>query len=229
MTLYDPAPAEALLARHHLAADPFECSFGEARLSIPHGVFCPVFTKTSPILLDCIDFKPEDRVLDVFSGSGAFGLVAAITGAKTVAIDKSPAAIACIRANAALNGVADRLEARAGDLAQHAGSGLLPTERFDLIIANPPLLPGTPDGLLAAALLDPDLGATRVFIELLPAHLAEGGRAYLLTSDVLERMGHRVEAMCETQGLEATLQTSRDFGYETYRVHRITRRAGAAC
>jgi methylase of polypeptide subunit release factors len=223
MPLYDPGPAADLLRRHDEVDYPYECRFGPAVLTIDKGVFCPVLTKTSPFLLSCVDVRPEERVLDVFSGSGAFAVVAALAGAHAVAVDRSPAAVACIAANAAANGVADRVEARAGDLSlPRPANGLRAGERFDLVIANPPLLPGEPGDVLASALLDPGLGSTTAFLAQLPEHLADGGRCLLLTSDVLERTGLRVERLCSDAGLTATLRTVRDVGYEQYRVHRLT-------
>jgi methylase of polypeptide subunit release factors len=220
MTLYDPRPAAALLRRHDEVTYPYTCRFGGLAVTVQKGVFCPVLTKTSPILLSCLDPRSGERVADMFSGSGAFALVAAAAGCSTVAVDKSPTAVACITANAAANGLAGGVEARLGDLTE--GGGLRPGELFDLVIANPPLLPGRPTDELSAALLDPDLAATSGFLSLLPRHLAPGGRSYLLTSDVLERMGRRVEDLCADIGLLAELRTVRDVGYERYRVHRIT-------
>jgi release factor glutamine methyltransferase len=75
-------------------------------------------------------------VLDVFTGSGVLAVAAAGAGAADVtAVDVSRRAVACVRANARLNGV--RLRALRGDLfAPVAG------ERFDAIVANPPYVPG---------------------------------------------------------------------------------------
>ncbi len=76
------------------------------------------------------------RVLDVCTGSGALAVVAAREGAREVtAIDVSRRAVLCVRVNARLHGV--RVRALRGDLfAPVAG------ERFDVILANPPYLPG---------------------------------------------------------------------------------------
>jgi release factor glutamine methyltransferase len=52
-----------------------------------------------------------------------------------VATDISADAVAIARKNAARNGVADRVDVRAGDLWQPVAS-----ERFDLIVANPPYI-----------------------------------------------------------------------------------------
>jgi release factor glutamine methyltransferase len=75
-------------------------------------------------------------VLDVFTGSGALALTAAVEGARTVTtIDISRRALLSVWLNARRTGVRVRL--RRGDvLAPVTG------ESFDLILANPPYLPG---------------------------------------------------------------------------------------
>lgn len=212
-------PADNLLARHDIRY-PYKCKFGSAVLNIEAGVFCPTFTKASPLLLSAVDFRSGEQVLDAFSGSGAFGVSAAMHGARVVAFDKSERAVSCARQNALLNGVSDRVDARLGTFAKTISAN----ERFDLIIANPPLLPGNPENELSAAIFDQGLQATIDFIEKLPMSLAINGRCYLLTSDVIERCGIDVEQLCRKQKLRSTVVKQSDFGYEQYRVHMITLR-----
>jgi ribosomal protein L11 methyltransferase len=70
-----------------------------------------------------------DRVLDFGSGSGILGIAAAVLGARRVdAVEIDAACHAAIHANAARNGVADRLHVAAGLPAEEAG--------FDLVLAN---------------------------------------------------------------------------------------------
>lgn len=76
------------------------------------------------------------RILDLGTGSGAL-LLAALDqwpGARGLGVDASDAALAVARDNAARLGLADRAEFRLGDW----GAGL--TERFDLILCNPPYI-----------------------------------------------------------------------------------------
>lgn len=105
------------------------------------------------------------RVLEVFAGSGAVAVAAAREGAReVVAVDVSRRALATVRLNAWRNGVGERVRVRRGDLlAPVAG------ERFDLVVANPPYLPGDGDAL-------PRAGAARAW---------EGGRDGRLLLDRL--------------------------------------------
>ena len=78
------------------------------------------------------------RFLDVGCGSGTLGLTLAAERpmATGVLVDLSPAAAALTTENAALIGVADRVEVRVGDLlAPVAG------ETFDAVVANLPYVP----------------------------------------------------------------------------------------
>ena len=111
-------------------------------------------TRRLPGMLQEVEPMPA-RVLDVGSGSGILGIAALALGAGTVeAVDTDPEAVTATAANAAVNGVADRLSVRQGTL-----DGA-PAEPYPLVLAN----------LVAA-----------VLIELAPrlaAHLAPAGRCW---------------------------------------------------
>lgn len=69
------------------------------------------------------------RVVDVGSGSGVLGVVAATRGATVQAVDVDPAAVEATNANARRNGVDDRLLASTTPLADLRGVG-------DVVMAN---------------------------------------------------------------------------------------------
>ncbi len=215
----DTHPAEALIARHNALKYPYHCTFDDVKLIIDEGVFCPTLTNASRLLLATIDFKPSERVLDVFSGSGAFGIIAAMKGSEAVTIDISERAVACTVKNADSNNVADRVNARLGTMQ----NCLAPEEKFDLIIANPPLLSGDQSDELYAAIFDPGLQATRDFVTSLPKHLAENGRCYLITSSAMLRYGYDIERLVTQSGLKSSRIEDANYAYESYRVHKITR------
>jgi release factor glutamine methyltransferase len=82
--------------------------------------------------------RAGERVLEIGSGLGLAAVCAARDGARVVATDVVPGAVAAIRANALVNGL--EVDARLGDCyAPVAG------ERFDLVCTNPPQMP-TPPG-----------------------------------------------------------------------------------
>ena len=116
------------------------------------------------------------RGLDVGCGSGILSVAALRLGAENVvAVDIDALAVDATRANAERNGLAERIETRAGTLDPVA------EERFPLVMAN----------LVAA-----------VLIELAPrlaAHLAPGGT--LLASGIIEPRADEVIGAMEAVGL----------------------------
>jgi methylase of polypeptide subunit release factors len=115
------------------------------------------------------------HVLDLGTGSGICAVFAARHARRVVAVDINRAAVRCAAINAALNALTERVECRHGDLFAPLGS-----EQFDAIFFNPPFYLGAPANDRDAAWRSPDL-ADR-FASALDAHLAPGGRAYLLLS-----------------------------------------------
>lgn len=218
---FDAGPVNVLLAKHSQLSFPYRSQFGLATLEVSEGVFCPTLTNVSPFMLEAVDFSAGPRVLDAFCGSGAFGINAALRGSEhVVSVDLSPVAVECAIMNTFLNGVAENVEVRAGDAVDSIGDH----EEFDLIIANPPLLPAVPTTDLEAAVFDPGLQATVRFLSALHRFLAPGGRCYFLTSSVVERFGFDFERLCSDSGLVSRVGRKIDFPYETYRVHEIVLR-----
>jgi len=81
-------------------------------------------------------------VLDLGAGVGSVGLMVLrllSEQARLVAVEVQQVSAELARRSAALNGVAERVEVRHGDLRDRTVLG--PRERFDLIVANPPFLP----------------------------------------------------------------------------------------
>ncbi len=121
------------------------------------------------------------RVLDVGCGSGILAIAAAKLGAASVlGVDTDPIAVEATAANAARNGLADRISARAGSLP----SGEL---GFDLVLAN----------LIASVLI-----ALAVSLR---EELRRGGT--LLASGIFEDRESDVRAAFEAAGLAVTTHT----------------------
>jgi release factor glutamine methyltransferase len=126
----------------------------------------------------------DATVLDVFTGSGALAVAAALAGARrVVAIDISRRAVLNARLNAALNGV--RVHAMRGDLfAPVAGA------RFDLILANPPYIPSESENLPTSGPARAWEGGTdgRVLLDRLcdqvASRLSPGGAVLMVQSDL---------------------------------------------
>jgi 23S rRNA (cytosine1962-C5)-methyltransferase len=79
------------------------------------------------------------RVLDVYSFTGGFGLLAAKHGASEVALlDRSEPALALALQAAALNGVGDRIKTMRGEAFDILESLANSKERYDIVILDPP-------------------------------------------------------------------------------------------
>jgi release factor glutamine methyltransferase len=90
--------------------------------------------------------------LDVGTGSGALAIVLAAEGgfASVVATDVSQGALEVAAENALRAGVSDRIEFRLGDL----WSPIAASERFDVVVSNPPYVPERERATLAPEVRD---------------------------------------------------------------------------
>lgn len=94
----------------------------------------------SLFLLRHLDVGDGDDVLDLGTGAGFAAVLAARRAKRVVATDVVPECVTLAAQNAALNGVADRVEVRLGDCYDPIRG-----DAFDLIVSGPPQMP-TPPG-----------------------------------------------------------------------------------
>jgi release factor glutamine methyltransferase len=152
------------------------------RVVLP-GVFRPRSDTWLLARTACRQPLPEGaRVLELCAGPAVAGIaVARERGATLTTVDVSRLAVLNAALNAWINGVAIR--PRRGDLlAAVAG------ERFDLILANPPYVPGPRPPSSGAARAWDAGGNGRALLDRIcaaaPAHLAPGGILLLVHSEV---------------------------------------------
>ncbi|MFD0267658.1 methyltransferase [Streptomyces sp. NPDC127106] len=136
------------------------------------------FGRDSVALSRRTGYRPGGRVLDLCSGPGFQGLVAARQGAPATLVELLPGTAAVARLNAELNGVADRVEVLVGDLYAPLPAEVEP---YDRVIANIPFLPTlSPRGEEAAHEGGEDgFSVGRRVLAGLPRYLAPGGAAHL--------------------------------------------------
>lgn len=153
------------------------------RLHPHYGVFTPT-RGDYPGLLAQAPSPAGKRVFDLGTGTGVLGFLLLARGAESVlATDVEPRAVACANENARALGFADRFRAVEADL--------FPEGTADLVICNPPWLPGTPKTALDRAIYDPKERLLHRFLREVGSHLSPGGEAWLLLSDLPERLGLR--------------------------------------
>jgi hypothetical protein len=117
---------------------------------------------------------PSRRTLDLGTGCGVLGLLAASHSERVVATDCNPRAVAFARFNARLNGM-DNVDCREGDLFEPVAD-----ERFDLVVSNPPfVIAPTQRFLFRDSGMRGDEFCRRL-IRAMPAFLEDGGHGQLV-------------------------------------------------
>lgn len=143
-------------------------------------------------------------VLDLCTGTGALAVAAARAGADVLAIDLCRRAVLNAGLNARLNGV--RVRAARGDLWAPADG-----RRFDVVVSNPPYLPGSATPRGAARAWDAG-GDGRALLDRICAgaagHLRPGGRLLLMQSSLAD-IGRSERALAAT-GLCTRVVASHD-------------------
>ena len=177
-------------------------------------VFNPKLLRSGEFLVQQLSradlLSPGSRVLDLGSGSGAAGIAAAKRGCAVTAIDINPSAVRCTRINALLNDV--EIDVRQGDL-----FGTLGTERFDVVLFNPPYYRGVPRDALDRAWRSIDVPER--FAAGLASHLAPGGYGLVVLSSDGDDQAF-LQAL-ERNGLSTETVAMRDFTNEVMRVYEV--------
>ncbi len=179
-------------------------------------VFNPALFETSTLLartLGALRLAPDQRVLDLGTGSGFCAIVAAQHARLVTAIDINPAAVCSARINAWLNQVTDRIEILEGDLFAPIGD-----RRFDVIAFNPPFYRGEPRDGLDQAWRSPDV--IERFAAGLSRHLAADGYALVIYSSLADEMALR-QAFA-AHGLQAEVFAQRDVITEVLTIYQVT-------
>ncbi|MGQ9529992.1 MAG: HemK2/MTQ2 family protein methyltransferase [Candidatus Bathycorpusculaceae bacterium] len=109
--------------------------FADYVFYVSEGVYEPA--EDSFLFAENLVVKEGDFVLDMGTGCGILGIIAARKAVHVVAVDINPYAIRCAKENAKLNRVMDKMSFIQGDLFTLFKIG----EKFDLILFNAPYLP----------------------------------------------------------------------------------------
>lgn len=129
--------------------------------------------------------EKDEMVLDLGTGCGILGIIAAKKVTEVVAVDINLQAVRCAKENAKLNGVANKMLFVQGDLF----APIETEENFDLILFNAPYLPSKPaegnlwlerawaGGVTGRQVID-------CFICEAPKYLKENGRILLVQSNL---------------------------------------------
>lgn len=172
-----------------------------ARIHPHYGVFAP----TRSEYLELIAQAPLPQgpgmlghAFDIGTGTGVIAALLLKRGLTHVtATDTQARALDCAQENIERFGLSSGVKFVQADL--------FPDGQADLIVCNPPWLPGRPASGLEHAIYDQDQHMLKGFLKGLRAHLTPQGEGWLILSDLAEHLGLRTREdlldMIETAGL----------------------------
>ncbi len=155
--------------------------FGDFRFDLTEDVFEP--SEDTFLFAENLDVKEGDVVLDVGTGCGILGILAAQRAKSVLAVDINPYAVRCAKQNAVLNHVRGKMGFMQTDLL----TALDEIALFDLILFNAPYLPSEEHEVetwIGCAWAGGPSGREVVdrFIPQAAAHLKPHGRVLMLQS-----------------------------------------------
>ena len=173
------------------------------QIDVFQGVYPP--SEDTYLLLDAVDFKAEDSVLDIGCGAGLGTVFAASKASSVVGIDVSLEAVRNTTENIRRNNQGGHVEVFQSDLL----SAISIKSKFSLIMFNPPYLPAddsttTMDRTLIGGEQGSEL--TQIFVRQASQHLRDRGRLFLVVSSLantsavvktLEDSGFHIECVAE--------------------------------
>ena len=157
--------------------------FGKHRFDVYDNVYEPA--EDSYLFAENLDVNDTAEVLDVGTGCGILGILAAENAANVICVDLNPYAIQCAKHNSALNNLRGNMTFLQASLLDAFNEKAL----FDLILFNAPYLPSEENekeswierawagGLNGRQVIDR-------FIVQAPSHLKPNGRILLMQSNV---------------------------------------------
>ncbi|UOO92121.1 methyltransferase [Vitreoscilla stercoraria] len=156
----------------------------EQHIHVPFGVFSPLRGEYLELMLQAALPQHCHNAWDIGTGSGVLAALLAKRGLKNIiATDTNPTAIAAAQANFERLHIDQHIQLHEQDL--------FPAGKADLIVCNPPWLPAKPSSIIETALYDADSHMLKSFLNGVTERLNENGQAWLIMSDLAERIGLR--------------------------------------
>ena len=180
------------------------------------------------LLLEAINIRKDDSVLEIGTGCGLIALECARLSANVICTDLNPFAVELVKKNYLMNQniLKGNFEVRIGDLF----SPILSSEIFDVIIFNPPYLPTKKEELVGGWFDKATNGGkdgllyTKRFIEELSIYLKDNGSAYFVFSNLSDR--DKLEKILLKSKLTFEVLKSQNFNDETIDIYLIKKGRG---
>ncbi|MBN6041413.1 methyltransferase [Amycolatopsis sp. 195334CR] len=168
-----------------------------AKIHPHYGVFAPIRQEYLELAGRAPFPTTNPTAFDIGTGTGVLAALLARRGAtKIVATDVNPRACACARENLA----------RLGHDVEVQQRDLFPPGRADLVVCNPPWVPGRARSDLELAIFDTDM--LDRFLADLGDHLTPAGEGWLILSDLAEHLGLRTREDLERTIARAGLRVT---------------------
>lgn len=169
----------------------------QANIHAHYGVYSPVRGE----YLDLINQAPLHNpavAFDIGTGTGVIAAILVQRGIKqVVATDNSERALHCAVANVQQFGMTQYISVQQADM--------FPDGMADLIVCNPPWIPAKANAPIEHAVYDPNSAMLKAFLSGVKAHLNPNGEAWLVMSDLAERLGLRAPEALQQWIAEAGL------------------------
>lgn len=184
--------------------------FADCVFRVAENVYEPA--EDSFLFAENLKVREGDRVVDIGTGCGILGIVAAAKADEVLAIDISPHAVRCARGNAELNHMAHKIFFIQGDLFGPARAG----ESFDLVLFNAPYLPSEEqeeDSWLGWTWNGGKTGRDVIdqFVDAVPRYLTQEGRVLLMQSTLSDV--ERTLTQFRQKNLKAEVVADRDLPF----------------
>ncbi|MDR0791125.1 MAG: methyltransferase [Methanomassiliicoccaceae archaeon] len=165
----------------------------------------------SILLIESLNVRDGERILEIGCGSGVVAIHCAKNGASVTAVDINPSAVEITRKNAAANGA--YMDVRLSDLYEDIDS------YYDTIVFNLPYLPVNDPGDLEKAWSggDDGIGPLPKFLNEAKDHLFPRGRFVVVVSSLMDQK--RLEDVLD--GYDVNVIGERKLFFELLRVLEI--------
>jgi len=209
-------PARKLLNKLENQTESEIITFDNIKLKCSKNVFSPTVTHCSKLFADSILCKDGNSCLEIGVGSG-YNLIKLGTKYKNLKLfgaDFNNTACEIASFNLELNGLKATI--------YHSNLfDEIPSEKFDNIYFNPPLIHKNYSKIVEASIYDPDGKTLKAFFDKVNNYIHSNSKIYVLYTR------SEKEFFMETiskNNLEHKILTSKDVGYEEYTVYELARK-----